>query len=135
MGQFGNAGTRTKRTSLGFVRVMLSLDQHLHFYIVAQGGTPVFNLACSHKGIWREADFVGHPQEIYERIWPQDSSEVDATDDSYGVAFSFAHATKYTLVVERHNNAHNLIEIVKDIDYESNDSGDAFVESFTVLAL
>jgi len=130
MGNFGNAGTRTVRVSLGFVQVN-SNSEHLHYFIQARGATPIFNLSCEHRTLWSEQDF-GPPAPNYDRVWPLTPGEVDAAEDEYGVSFSFFAATDYSLRVERHDANHKVLQMVKDIDYTSSDSQDIYVESFRV---
>jgi hypothetical protein len=130
MGSFGNAGIRTVKTSLGFVKVDLN-SEHLHYFIKAKGATPIFNLSCKHRTLWSERDF-GPPAMNYERVWPKEAGEVDAPEDEYSVSISFFAATDYSLRVERHDSAHEVLELVKDVDYTSTDSQDLFVEAFRV---
>lgn len=130
MGSFGNAGTRTKRVSLGIVEVATKTE-HLHYFIEAKGAIPIFNLSCEHRTLWSEKDF-GPPVMNYERTWPLTAAEVDAPEEDYGVSFSFFAATDYTLRVERHHASHKVLTVVKDIDYSSTDSRDSFIEGFRV---
>lgn len=131
MGSFGNAGTRTKRVFKTFVPVKLSANEHLHYFVTAMGATPIFSLACQHKTLWSEQTF-GAPAMNYDRVWPFNTGEADATRDEYAFIVSFAAATKYTLRLERHDASHQLLEVMEDIDYESNDHSDQFREFYTV---
>lgn len=68
----------------------------------------------------------------YERVWPANPGEADATRDEYVFLLSFTAATNYTLLVERHDANHRVLEVMEDIDYESTDHSDVFREFFTV---
>ncbi|HYG11312.1 MAG TPA: hypothetical protein VD835_15295 [Pyrinomonadaceae bacterium] len=140
MADFGNDGTRTVTVSENAVEVMLSDPQkkeHLHYFITAAGGTPIFNLSCRHTTLWTEETF-GSPAMNYERVWPLTPGEVDdqndPVDDVYVVSFSFLHVNQYTLVVERHDAKHKVLETIKRIKYTSNNPSDKFSEFFTVGA-
>jgi hypothetical protein len=140
MADFGNAGIRNVTVSENAVRVKLSDPlnrEHLHYFITARGGTPIFNLSCRHTTHWTQETF-GPPAMNYDRIWPLTPDEVDdqadPVDDVYVVSFSFLHATEYTLVVQRHNSTHGVLETIKRITYTSSDPSDTFSEFFTVGA-
>lgn len=140
MADFGNNGTRNVTVSETAVRVKLSDPQkkeHLHYFITAQGGTPIFNLSCKHRTHWSEATF-GPPAMNYERVWPFAAGDVDdqndGEDDIYVVSFSFLHVLNYRLVVERHDSNHQVLEVIKHIEYASNVPSDKFREFFTVAA-
>ncbi len=140
MADFGNDGTRTVTASENAVEVKLSDPQkkeHLHYFITAKGGTPIFNLSCRHATHWSEETF-DLPAMNYERVWPFTPDEVDdqkdPVDDVYVVSFSFLHVSQYTLVVERHDSMHNVLETIKRIKYASDDPSDKFSEFFTVGA-
>lgn len=133
MGSFGNAGTRTVRTSQDGVQVNLTDGEHLNYKLTALGAVPVFNLSCEHRTLFSETDF-GAPRMNYEREWPKTPSEKDSDDDVYVFSLSFFKATNYTLVVERHDKNHKVLEVLKDIDYASNDPGDAFREPLRVFS-
>lgn len=133
MGSFGNAGKRTVRTSKDGVGVSLTNGEHLNYKLTALGAVPVFNLSCEHRTLFSETDF-GPPKMNYEREWPKAPSEKDSDDDVYVFSLSFFKATKYTLVVERHDATHKVLEVLKDIDYESDDPADAFRETLRVFS-
>jgi hypothetical protein len=134
MGSFGNAGIRTKRVFKTLVNVNLSANEHLHYKITVRGATPLFSLSCEHKRLWSEQNF-GPPAQTYDRVWPLNPTEVDSHDDENVFLLSFFAAIKYTLLLERHDANHNVLEVVEDIDYESTFHGDKFREFFTVKVL
>jgi hypothetical protein len=131
MGSFGTDGTRTKRVFKTLVRVNLSAQEHLHYFITAKGATPLFSLACEHKNLW-SAQTLGPPAMNYDRVWPLTLHEADSDDDEYVFLVSFFAATQYTLRIERHDANHQVLAVEQDIDYESNFHGDKFREFFTV---
>jgi hypothetical protein len=141
MADFGNDGTRTVTVSENAVEVKLSdplNKEHLHYFITANGGTPIFTLSCRHREILWSQDTFGPPAMNYQRVWPFTPSEVDdrtdPVDDVYVMSFSFLHANKYTLVVERHDAQHKVLETIKRVSYTSDDPSDKFSEFFTVGA-
>lgn len=131
MGSFGVAGTRTKRVFNTLLRVNLTGGEHLHYFITAEGATPIFNLSCEHKTLWSEQS-LGPPAMNYERVWPKTPLEADSDRDEYVFMMSFFAATKYTLRIERHDAGHQVLAVVQDIDYESNDHSDRFREFYTI---
>lgn len=131
MGSFGVAGTRTKRVFNTLLRVNLTGGEHLHYFITAKGAAPIFNLSCEHKTLWSEQNF-GPPAMNYERVWPLTPTEADSNQDEYVFMMSFFAATKYTLRIERHDAAHQVLAVVEDIDYESNVHSDKFREFFLI---
>lgn len=131
MGSFGAAGTRTKRVFNTLLRVNLTANEHLHYFITARGAAPIFNLSCEHKTLWSEQSF-GPPAMNYERVWPGTPFEADSNQDEYVFMMSFFAATKYTLRIERHDASHQVLAVVEDIDYESNVHSDKFREFFLI---
>jgi hypothetical protein len=140
MADFGANGTRTVTVSKNVVKVKLSDPQrveHLHYFITARGGTPIFNLSCKHRTHWSETTF-GPPAMKYDRVWPFTPGEVDdkndAEDDIYVLSLSFLHVASYELIVERHDASHNVLETIKHVDYASDVPSDKYREFCTVAA-
>ena len=124
---------RTIRVTRGRVRV--NEGQHLHYFVTAQGSKPVFSLSCTHHTHF-DAAGLGPPKQNYEVIWQRDSADEGPNDDGedYSFAMSFIAILKYTLRVEVHDAAHNLVGdgVVVDADYESEDPEMSCFESWVV---
>jgi hypothetical protein len=133
MADFGVAGKRTVREFNGAVKVRVSEGEYLSFRLTVQGASPIFTFACQDKPRLSEHEFPGHPKKVYEWTWSKNADESDRTSDVYGVTMSFFTAIRYTLVVEHRNSDDSLIDLLKDIDYESNHGADNFTETLRVL--
>lgn len=133
MGNFGNAGTRTARTDLDTVMVHLSADEYLYYKVNAKGAEAVFTFACAHRLLKAANQFPGHPMQSYEWKWFKNPGDGDASQDIYGMQFSFVPAIKYTLRIEHRNAQDGAIQLLQDIDYESQDPKDWYQESLEVF--
>jgi hypothetical protein len=133
MPDFGVAGKLTVREFDGAVKVRISSGEYLFFRLTVQGAVPLFTFACKHKARLSEHEFPGHPKKVYEWTWSKGADESDVSDDMYGVAMSFLTAIRYTLIVEHRDAQDNLINLLKDIDYESNHPADNFTETLRVF--
>jgi len=124
-----------KKTRRVLRNVHMKEGQHLHYFITAEGSTPVFSLSCRHKTHF-SADDLGPPQKNYEFIWPITSADEEPGDDgeSYAFSMAFAAALKYTLRVELHDANHNQMEpgVIVDADYESDDPLVSCNEAFVI---
>lgn len=127
--------SRTLRVTRGRIRV--NDGQHLHYFVTVDGSAPVFSVSCLHKTHF-EATRLGPPRKKYEMIWERTSADVGPGDDGddYSFAMSFIAALKYTLRVELHDTAHDIVGgedgIVVDADYESEDPEMSCFESWVV---
>lgn len=133
MGNFGNAGKRTARTDVDTVLLHLSAKEYLSYKVTAEGAEAVFTLACAHRLLKAANQFPGHPKQSYEWNWFQNAGEGDASQDIYGMQFSFLSAIKYTLRIEHRNAQNAVIQLLQDIDYESQDPKDWYQESLEVF--
>jgi hypothetical protein len=133
MSDFGVAGKRTVREFDGAVKVHVSKGQHLFFRLTVQGAEPIFSFVCQDKARLSEHQFPGHPKKVYEWNWSKEGDESDRESDVYGVTMSFFTAIRYTLVVEHREDDGTLIDLLKDIDYESNHPADNFTETLRIL--
>lgn len=128
MADFGKKGTRTARVrNAGGVTVDLSKGERLVYKITALGGPPIFNLSAINKVLWTQADFG--PKMNYEINWPRNAGDVVAPSSDYLFSMSFfndgTYTLKYTLRVEHQDKNGNLIKVITDQDYESDEPADA----------
>jgi hypothetical protein len=142
MPDFGNAGEITIRVHDIATTVKLPEGEYLHYELTVEGAEPIFTFACKHKARLSEHDFVDHPKQIYKWTWGRADSlddlpnePEDSFDDVYVVTMSFITAVKYTLVVEQRDANDDVIQTLKDIDYESQDPVDTFTESLRVFTV
>jgi hypothetical protein len=77
--------------------------------------------------------FPGHPMQTYDWKWLKNSGEGDASQDIYGMQFGFVPTIKYTLRIEHRNAQDGVIQLLQDIDYESQDPKDWYQEALEVF--
>ncbi|HZI85250.1 MAG TPA: hypothetical protein VFD48_00340 [Pyrinomonadaceae bacterium] len=133
MSDFGVAGKLTIREFDAVVKVRVSNGEYLHFNLTVKGAEPIFSFVCKHRVRLSERDFDSHPKQVYAWTWSKGQNEADAADDTYGVIMSFIAAVRYTLRVEHRDRDDNLINLLKDIDYESQHAADSFTETIRVF--
>ena len=132
MPDFGIAGKLTIREYDSGIKVRVSSGEYLYFRLTAQGAEPIFTFACKHKARLSEHQFDGHPKKVYEWTWSKGADESDNPKDMYAVGMSFIAALRYTLLVEHRAQDDSLIDLVKDIDYESNQPADNYTETLRI---
>jgi hypothetical protein len=133
MGNFGKAGKRTARTDIDTVLVHFAAHEYLYYKVIAKGAEAVFTFACAHRLLKAANQFPGHPMETYAWKWFKNPGEGDASQDIYGMQFSFLPAIKYTLRIEHRDAKDALIQLLQDIDYESQDPTDWYQEALEVF--
>ena len=133
MADFGNAGKITIRRNAAAAQIDLGAKESLHYKLTALGDKPQFAFSCKHRAAILSSDTFGPPVMVYEWDLGKKPGDFDATDDVYVVAMWFARITKYTLRVEHRNQAGSVIEVLKDIDYESQDPNDSYDDSLRVF--
>jgi hypothetical protein len=142
MADFGKAGKLTIRHDDVAAQIDITAGEFLFYRLTAKGAEPIFTFGCKHRVRFSEHQFAGHPKATYEWTWnrPLPGSSIpnesnDAPDDMYGVAMSFIATIQYTLLVEHRDRNNNLIRVVKDVDYESQDPTDNFTESLRLFTI
>jgi hypothetical protein len=109
--------------------------EYLYFKVTVKGAEPIFTFACKHRARRSAQQFSGHPKGEYEWTWSHNNNESDAADDMYVVGMLFITAIKYTLLVEHRSQDDQLINKLKDIDYESQEPSDSFTEALRVFTI
>lgn len=142
MPDFGSTGTITVRVSVPAVQVNISNGEYLFYQLTVSGAFPIFAFACTHETRLAADDFEGHPKATYEWTWSKPAPNADDipnveaddnSDETYVVVMHFAAAIKYTLLVDHRDRNDNLIETLKDIDFESQAPEDNFPEGLHVF--
>lgn len=115
------------------VDVKFSQGEYLHFKVTVGGPVASFAFACKHHPILEStpADFPGHPQKVYE--WDIKASDVHDDDDTYVLLVNFITNEKYTYVVEHRKADDSVIEVLKDLDFESSVGTDRHREDLRVF--
>lgn len=131
MSDFGNAGKLTIRTDKG--AVLIRAGQQINYVLTVAGATPIFTFACEDKARKSAEDFPGHPKQTYEWSWTY-PADADKADDVYVVEMSFLTALKYTLRAELRTANGNMLDVIKDLDAESDDAHDKYPSSIEVIA-
>jgi hypothetical protein len=122
---FGKAGRRTAR--IDRPAVGLQAGELLTFTLTAAGARPAFGFACAHREIL-SADMVpGHPKADYQ--W---EFTADHRTDVVVLQLAFVAATKYTLRIDRLSAAGQLLDTLRDVDYESQHAEDTARDSLPV---
>jgi len=135
MTDFGKAGKINSREDDNSVLVRLDQGQYLFFRMTAQGAEPIFTFACKHRARLSASQFSGHPKQVYEWTWGRGSNTADAADDMYVVSMLFITAIKYTLRVELRDENDQVLNLIKDIDYESQEPTDHFTETLRIFSV
>jgi hypothetical protein len=136
---FGTKGKRTARADANAVEVNATAGEYLSFDLAVRGASALFTFSCLHKLHMNQSSFQGFPSvDRFTWNWGKRASDFQHGDvllaeDEYLVRMSFVPAIKYTLVVERRNRDGDTLEVLKDIDYESQDPTDRFGELLTVF--
>ncbi|MDT4952411.1 MAG: hypothetical protein QOJ02_549 [Acidobacteriota bacterium] len=131
---FGKAGKVTIRKDKAGVEVDLAKGEYLFYRLRVEGAQPLFAWACEHRPRLKGKDFPGHPKQVYEWTWCHgNTQDKDGDDDVYSVGMMFTAAIKYTLLVEHRKSNDQLIETLKDNDYESQNPADSFTEPLRVF--
>jgi len=133
MADFGVAGKLTIREYDGAVKVRVSQGEYLYFRLTVKGAEGIFTFACKHKARLSEHQFAGHPKQVYEWTWSKGQDESDLKMDMYALGMSFMTAIRYTLLVEHRDANDAMIDLLKDIDYESDHPTDNYTETLRVL--
>jgi len=133
MGHFGKAGKRTARVAMDTVMIHPTVGEYLYYKVIARGAEALFTFASAHQLLRAANQFPGHPMESYEWKWLKNPGEGDASPDIYGMQFSFVPAIKYTLRIEHRNAEDAVIQLLQDIDYESQDPKDWYQEALEVF--
>jgi hypothetical protein len=142
MADFGNTGEITVRESIPGVEVNVTDGEYLFYQLTVSGAIPIFVFACTHETRLAASQFDDHPKAVYEWTWsrtaqmsadiPNVQSDADDSGETYGVVMHFAAAIKYTLVVEHRDRDDNLIETLKDMDFETQAPEEFFSEGLLV---
>lgn len=135
MPDFGTAGTITVRNNRrkNAVDVKFNQGEYLYFRVKVSGPTASFTFNCNDGAILssKTADFPNHPQQVYE--WTKKAADVHSDDDMHGLRMLFITNHKYTYFVEHRDASNNIIEILKDVDFESQNNKDKFTELLRIF--
>ena len=116
------------------VRLDLTHDEYLLYYIEVTGAKGIFALLDNkNRLIFSQEDWPS-PQKIYQRKWPQKPAEVPPENDfTQAMGFHFITTLKYIYKVTRHASDGTPLEVLKDCVYESNDPRDSYFESLRIF--
>lgn len=125
---------RTERTNKSAVKVKVSGGEYLDYSLTVSGARGVFALADSkNRPVIRDTDWPA-PQQVYHKRWPQETPQAPPEDgEVYTLAISFITALKYTYVVNRCQANGKVLQVIKDMDLESQISQDNASVSLTVF--
>jgi hypothetical protein len=124
---FGTSGKRTVRRNKR--AVILESDELLVYTLIARGSTPAFGFACRHEPIL-SADTIEGPRPREKYVWEYTPH---VADDVLQLLLSFVGILKYSVRIDRLTTDGALVEVVRDVDYESEDPEDTAEDRLTVL--
>lgn len=128
---------RTVRNETKAISLKLSdlkNGEYLLYKLKVWGAKGIFSVV-DEKGrvLMKNNDYPGLDQD-YVRKWPKTPTDIPVENDIiYTLVVSFVAATKYSYIVElvRENGA--LSEVIKNIDFESENAGDSDYNTLRVL--
>ena len=122
---------RKETQSIKLKYTNLRNGEYLLYRLKVWGNRGVFTLSDNEKKIlMKDTDFPG-PQQEFVCIWPKKKNEVEGEKELlHTLSLSFATASKYNFSVQHHKTDGSQIEVLEDIDFESDDVKD---EGWTAL--
>ena len=129
--KFGNGGTRTIRENKSAVVLGRAKDEFVSYQVTVFGAAATFALSNTQRTIKRADTFPGHPLQTYE--WTLREADLPDDDETYVLSFAFPASVKYTVVVKHHRNDGSVVEIHKDLDLTTTDSGDEFRDPLRIF--
>ncbi len=130
MADFGQKGKLTIRADVN--AVLVHDGEKIRYTVRVWGAEAIFVFACEHKSRKTARDFPGHPKQEYQWEW-NNPTDRDADDDTYNVEMSFFTATKYSLRAEHVTSEGALINVLKDLDAESDEPSDKYPSAIEVI--
>lgn len=127
----GSSGTVTTRADKQSVYLNFKDGERLRYRLKVEGATPLFNLSSSQRTLWSSEGLP--PSSRYERMWPRDDSEIESDNEILAFAVSFIMATKFTLTIERLDKSGNVLEVIKNKDYQSENASDNYFDTLRVV--
>lgn len=123
---FATSGSRTIRVDKG--SVILEPGELLVYMVTAAGAEAAFGFACAHRAILSAEDCEGHPTDEYQ--W---EFTPDAKRDVLKLVLTFAAILVYTVRIDRISAGGALVETIRDVDYEAEDSTDTAEDTLSVF--
>lgn len=106
-------------------RTNLRNGEYLLYRLKVWGSRGVFSLVENEKKfLMRDTDFPA-PRQEFVCIWPKRKNEIEEEKDLlHTLSLSFATARKYNFSIQHHKTDGSQIELLQDIDFESDDTKD-----------
>ena len=125
---------RTERTNKSAVKVNLLGGEYIDYSLTVSGARGVFALADrKDRPVMKDTDWPA-PQQTYHKRWPQETPQPPPENgEVYSLAMSFITALKYTYVVNRCQADGKVLQVIKDMDLESQIPQDNASVSLTVF--
>ena len=125
---------RKETPSIKLKRTNLRNGEYLLYRLKVWGNRGVFSLVDNEKKVlMKDTDFPD-PQQEFVCIWPKKKNEIEEEKDLlHTLSLSFATASKYTFSVQHHKTDGSQVEVLEDIDFESNDTKDEDSTAFRVV--
>ena len=120
--KFGHAGKRTVHHSAAAATVRVSDGQSVRWTVDVGGAVPSFKFVCEHRTLYQPDD---PPRSHYH--WSAIDFNAHAPD-VHVLDLRFTGATSYRYRAELLNAQGAVVETLKDIEYESRDSRDFYLE-------
>ena len=126
MADFGNAGIRTVHVDKAGGMIDTTVGQSVICTLDVSGGTPLFVFACTHRNLFTPD---GPIQDRYQWTDFDSAGSNGQNGDVHVLTLQFsAGAIKYRFRMEVFDLNFALVKTLKDIEYETSDPTDFFVE-------
>ncbi|HEV2860076.1 MAG TPA: hypothetical protein VGX48_03650 [Pyrinomonadaceae bacterium] len=130
---------KTVRKLSNSVFLNVSADEFLLYKVTVQGATPQFAVVDSSDRIIMSSKDAPNPpgSGTFQREWPK-PIDPTTTLSTHTLAVHFVAALKYTYVVEHRalsDGGSTLIEVLNDIDFESNNAKDFDFQALNVTVV
>jgi hypothetical protein len=111
------------------VSLKVSEGEHLHYWVKAEGAGAQFTFANTHQVIATEKVSAGP---IYEWEWPR-ATDVVEPENTLGFSMNFVSATKYKLVIEKHDRQHHTQDVLLSTYFISDNPNASYTQLLNVL--
>ena len=128
---------RTVRNETKAISLKLSdlkRGEYLLYKLKVWGAKGIFSIVDEKGRVLMKNNDYPDLQQDYLRKWPKTPADLPAEHDIvYTLVVSFIAATKYSYVVELVKEDGYLSEVIKNIDFESENTGDSDYNTLRVL--
>ena len=108
--------------------------EYLLYKLKVRGAKGIFSVVDEKGRVLMKNNDYPDPEQEYLSKWPNTPADIPAEHDIiYTLVVSFIAATKYSYVVELVKGNGSMSEVIKNIDFESENAGDSDYNTLRVL--